>query len=77
MHLSECTASENNMSPIMLVALMAHHTLNCNGQTGKQTPYMYVLLDQKKSAILQSAFNFNRAPAVTGNMGFKRPYTTG
>jgi len=39
MDLSERTVPENKMSLIMLVALMGHHTLTSNGQTGKQTHY--------------------------------------
>ena len=46
MHLAKCTVSDNKMSLITLVALTAHPTLNCKGQTGEQTHYMYVLLDQ-------------------------------
>ena len=47
MHLSKCTVSDKKMSLIMLVALIAHHSLNCNWQTGKQTHYTFDLLDQK------------------------------
>jgi hypothetical protein len=36
---------------------------------------MNVLLDHKKNAILQRAFNFNKAQAVARNLRFKRPYT--
>jgi len=76
MLLSKCTVSDKKMSLILLVALIAHHSLNCNGQTGIQTHYTFDLLDQKQNTIPQRAFNFNRAPAVARNMGFKRPCAT-